>query len=355
MSYLSFKPIRMMVLSLLFVCPVTAQSISTPQAAATPNSKADKLANSAEAERAAKVRREHAGSLLMSLAVSARTFDDHALRALTQARVADALWQTDLEQSRGLFRRAWDAAEIADKEAQQRAGGTYIEPTKSRTEVLRLASRHDRALGEEFLERLKEQKEEDSKDSQRLNVGPFKIPDEATRQRLNLAGKLLVSGDIDRAIQFADPALGSVNIEAIDFLSSLREKNSTAADQRFAALLIRAQADLQSDYDTVSILSSYIFTPHLYVVSQGRGVFTSVVQPANVEPQLAAAFFRAATDILLRQMSLTDQDQNRLIGEGKYSVVNHLAQLFEQHGFREVAEALRAQVNRPLPDGARER
>src|SRR6266705_397625 len=325
MSYLSFKPIRMMVLSLLFVCPVTAQSISTPQAAATPNSKADKLANSAEAERAAKARREHAGSLLMSLAVSARTFDDHALRALTQARVADALWQT------------------------------YIEPTKSRTEVLRLASRRDRALGEEFLERLKEQKEEDSKDSQRLNVGPFKIPDEATRQRLNLAGKLLVSGDIDRAIQFADPALGSVNIEAIDFLSSLREKNSTAADQRFAALLIRAQADLQSDYDTVSILSSYIFTPHLYVVSQGRGVFTSVVQPANVEPQLAAAFFRAATDILLRQMSLTDQDQNRLIGEGKYSVVNHLAQLFEQHGFREVAEALRAQVNRPLPDGARER
>jgi len=316
MSYINFNPMLIMVLSLLFACHVRAQSISPPQAGATPDSKADKLASNAEAERAAKARREHAGSLLMSLAVDARTFGDHALRALTQARVADAFWEIDPEQSRSLFRRAWDAAEVADKEVRQRASDlTYIGPANSRTEVLHLASRRDRALGEEFLERLKEQKDQDSKDSQRRNVGPFKIPDEAARQRLNLAQQLLNGGDIDRAIQFADPALGFVNIEAIDFLSSLREKNSTAADQRFAALLIRAQADLQSDYDTVSILSSYIFTPHLYVVSQGRGVFTSVVQPANVEPRLTAAFFRTATDILLRQMSLTDQDQNGLIGK----------------------------------------
>src|SRR5260370_33423882 len=119
MSYISFKPVRMMVLSLLFVYPVRAQSISTPQAAATPNSKADKLGKNDEAERAAKARREHAGSLLMSLGVNARTFDNHALRALTQARVADALWQTDLERRRGLFRRPWGAAGIADKRPRQ--------------------------------------------------------------------------------------------------------------------------------------------------------------------------------------------------------------------------------------------
>src|SRR6266571_7096262 len=144
MGYISFNPILIMVLSLLFVCPVGAQSTSPPKAGATPDSKADKFVSNAEAEKAAKARREHAGSLLMYLAVDARTFDDHALRALTQARVADALWEIDPEQSRGLFRRAWDAAEIADKEARQRAGGTYIEPTNSRTEVLRLASKRDR-------------------------------------------------------------------------------------------------------------------------------------------------------------------------------------------------------------------
>ena len=68
--------------------------------------------------------------------------------------------------------KAWDAAEVADVEGQQRqaeeirqarakTGGGYAvaSPPAIRREVLRLAASRDRALGEEFLGKLKTQNE----------------------------------------------------------------------------------------------------------------------------------------------------------------------------------------------------
>ena len=241
-------------LFLLFVSPVKTQTDLAPQASRSATAaKSGKSAGNGEAERITRERRASALSLLVSLTSDAGKFSDLVLRARTHARIADTFWESDAEQGRALFRRAWEAAEIADREGQQQggAGGSYTVPTNSREEVLRLAARRDRALGEEFLGRLKEQKQEDAAEAQaRLNVGLFKISDEAARQRLNLARQLLDSGDLERAIQFADSALRSVNIETIDFLSSLREKNPTAADQRYTVLLTKAPADLQSDTDS---------------------------------------------------------------------------------------------------------
>ena len=96
------------------------------------------------------------------------------MRARSLARIADALWQVDTEQGRLLFRKAWDAAEVADidsdkklqeesRQQQLRTGSKgYVinTPPNIRREVLRLAAKHDRALGEEFLEKLKTQKVE---------------------------------------------------------------------------------------------------------------------------------------------------------------------------------------------------
>lgn len=313
---------------LFFVVSVRAQS-NPANVDATRSSNVDKSTKNGDADiRVVRERRALAQSLLLSLASDARTFHNRIVGARTQARIADAFWEFDAEQGRGLFRKAWAAAEIADKEAEQRAGSdlSYIAPTESREEVLRLAAGRDGALAEEFLARLKEQKQENAREAQeRINLGPFKIADEAARQRLNLARQLLDSGDIDRAIQFADSSLGFVNVEAVDFLSALRDKNPVAADQRYAGMLMSAQANLQSDADTVSILSSYVFTPHLYVFSQGRVVLASnPILPASVGPQLTVAFFRAATDILIRQPSRADQNQSPFALENKYPVVNHL-------------------------------
>jgi len=57
---------------------------------------------------------------LLSLAADVRNLSDQTLRARTQARIADALWDADPERARALFRSAWDAAERADREGQAR-------------------------------------------------------------------------------------------------------------------------------------------------------------------------------------------------------------------------------------------
>src|SRR5262249_30104955 len=203
--------------------------VSAPVKDATAESKA---ARDAEAARILKERRANAQSLLISLAADAVKFSDQTLRARTQARIADALWDSDAERARTLFRNAWDAAEVADREGQQRleeqirqarakTGGGYAvsTPPHVRREVLRLAARNDRALGEEFLEKFKQQKEQEATDPKNRS----NRADESVSQRLGLARQLLEAGDKERALQFADPVLGAINIDTVDFLSYLRE------------------------------------------------------------------------------------------------------------------------------------
>src|SRR6185503_2723351 len=50
-----------------------------------------------EADRVAKERQAQARSLLLSLASDARSFQNQTVRARTLARIADALWDTDVE------------------------------------------------------------------------------------------------------------------------------------------------------------------------------------------------------------------------------------------------------------------
>ena len=88
---------------------------AAPAKAAPANS-----ATAAEAELEVKERRAKARSLLISLSSDARAFHDQLLRARSLARIADALWRADTEQGRLLFRKAWEAAEVADQESDKK-------------------------------------------------------------------------------------------------------------------------------------------------------------------------------------------------------------------------------------------
>src|SRR5215204_6504273 len=244
---------------------------------------AAKSALSPEAERELKERRAKARSLLVALSSDARTFRDETLRARSLARIADALWQVDSEQGRLLFRKAWDAAEVADQESdkklqveireqQSRTGGGYATslPPDLRREVLRLVVRRDRVLGEEFLEKLKTQKAEAA-----TTASTRGRSNDALDRRLGVARELLASGDIKRALQFADPVLTVVEMLSINFLSELRERDASAADMRYAALLASSANNPQADANTVSLLSSYIFTPHMFMIFNGTNVSSS--------------------------------------------------------------------------------
>src|SRR5439155_463728 len=293
----------------------------------------------------------------------------------TLARVADALWDTDPERGRTLFRRAWDAAETGDKESQQRlqeeiqqqkakTGGNVAVsgPPDLRGEVLRLAARRDRALGEEFLGKLKSEKlQESNEGADKLKSNPLNAS-ETQSQRLSLAQQLLDT-DVERALQFADPALGSITIDALDFLSYLRDRDAAAADRRYAAMLGMAAGNLLSDANTVSLLSSYLFTPHLFVTfSRNGGTSTQSTSRNNVAPEapseLRQAFFRAAVEILLRPMAPPGQDQTAPAIDAKYLMLKRLLPLFEQYAPKETTDAVRAEMEAlasGLPENLRQR
>jgi hypothetical protein len=374
------RSLLLILLCLLLLCATAtaqpgAQSAPPPNEAKTipPKNVASKGKADPEAERIVRERRAQAQSLLISLAADAGSYNDQKLRARTQARIADVLWDADQERARTLFRKAWDAAEIVDQEGllkmqedikQQQAknGNSAVTgPPNVRGEVLRLAARRDRALGEEFLAKLKVEKAREATEATDKAKGdPFDTP-EGLSQRLSLARQLLGT-DVERALQFADPALGTVTREGIDFLTYLREKDATAADRRYAAMLGMAAGNLQSDANMVSLLSSYLFTPHTFVMFNGGAASTMQTsrggEPVVVTPELRAAFFRMAAGILLRPQAPPGQDQTSAGLQGKYLMIKRLLPLFEQYAPKDLTEALRAQMDAlgtTVPEDARQR
>src|SRR6185436_10963245 len=339
------------------------KTVSQPQVAAAPL--ATPAVKNKETSASAKARIEQKKalgiSLLVSLANDARNYQDQKLRARTLSRIADALWEPDPDQGRALFRKAWDAAESADQETARRrdeerqrhqadTGGFALAAGPDlRSEVLRLAAKRDRALGEELLDKLKEARKQEIADA--ATPAPTNALDTpaAIKKRLRLAGQLLES-DMERSLQFADPALGTVTMEGVDFLSFLRDKNPVAADQRYARLLAIAEADLKSDANTISLLSSYLFTPHLTVTfgsdgGQSASQTSQRTPPPEVSPQLRTAFFRTAAGVLLRPLPAKEQDRTSSGLQGKFLVIRRLMPLFEQYAPKEIAEQLRAEMS----------
>ena len=314
-----------------------------------------------EADAEAAQQRTIAISLVSALADESRSFKDQTRRARVQARAADVLWDSDPERARELFRRAWEAAEIVDAEtAKKRAeemrrleseGGPVVVRGGAdlRSEVLRLVAKRDRKLGEEFLKALDEAAEKarsETATDQRLNNSGTRV---GASQRLQLARRLVEDGEVQRALEFAAPALDSVNPETIFFLSTLREKNAQFADSAYTTLLARVVRDPSSDANTVSGLSSYLFTPFLYVTfdrdggsnqSRSRG---PTPPPADINANLRNNFFKVAYQILMQPLPAPDQDRSTSGQSGKYLIIKRLLPLFEQYA-ADLAPGLRTQM-----------
>jgi hypothetical protein len=315
--------------------------------------------NNEEVDADAAQQRTVAISLVTSLADEARSFKDQTRRARVQARAADVLWDTDTDRARELFRRAWEAAETVDAEtAKKRSeemrrleseGGPVVirGGPDLRSEVLRLVAKRDRKLGEEFLKALDESAEKERTEAaadQRRNAGNRL----GSSQRLQLARRLVEDGQVERAMEFAAPALNAVNMDTIFFLSALREKNAPLADSAYASLLARAASDSTSDANTVSGLSSYLFTPFLYVTFERQGGANRSQQrgptpPAEVDAALRNNFFKVAYQILMQPLQAPDQDRTTSGQTGKYLIIKRLLPLFEQLA-PDLAPGLRTQM-----------
>src|SRR5215210_673176 len=175
-------------LTALALCSVVSPvrvGAQEPQAAKPKPAKASAKKPGAEAaDPLAEMKRTTAVSLVSTLADDARMFRDPALRARVQARSADALWETEREKSVALFRRAWDEAEAADAEADRRVADDRARQQRERgyasvqlgpslrSEVLRLAAKRDRTLGEEFLTKLDEARKKELESAATSNERP---------------------------------------------------------------------------------------------------------------------------------------------------------------------------------------
>jgi hypothetical protein len=172
-------------------------------------------------------------------------------------------------------------------------------------------------------------------------------------ERLRLANGFLESDNLERALQFADPALTRVTVGSINFLVTLRDKNAAAADQRFAALLSIAAADPASDANTVSLLTSYAFTPSIYLVVSPAGIPSSNSYLPHPAPDLAPAlrrnFLQTAANILLRPFAQLDQSSAGRAGT--YFIAVRLLPLFQRFA-PDLASAISAQLAALGPEAA---
>jgi hypothetical protein len=329
-----------------------------PRPAVTATKKTDEEVVDAEA---VSMQRQAFGvSLIMTLADEARSYKTLALRPRIIAQVADALWDADSDEARTLFRRAWEAAVKADADDSSPPPGKDAPPAMVialrkvmgadlRSEVLSLAARRDRALGEEFLAKLNEAREQ----SRQNGDNPEPVNDswstsDETSKRLRVAHRLLEENQVERAIEFAAPVLAQVNEKTIRFLSNLRSKKPDLADKQFLLMMARAEVDPTSDANTVSGLSSYAFTPGFYVTFAADGGVRwapalGPIPAPNLTPAVRSRFFQVGGSILLRPSPPPDQDLTSAGRTGKHAVIKRLLPLFEQHA-PDTALALRSQV-----------
>jgi hypothetical protein len=335
----------------------TQSPASKPKARPDNAAAGEKAAATVEADLAREGRQAQARSLLFTLSSEARGFRDQTLRARSLARIADALWGVAAEQGRLLFREAWEAAEKADEEGHGQLN--------LRGGVLTLAARRDPQLAEEFLRKLKAEQQESG--ARPLGNGApaggnlWELP-EALERRLSLAENLLHAGDTERALHFADPALVGVTISTVEFLTQLREKDPAAADRRYSLMLASTAGNAAADANTVSVLSSYVFTPHLYVLfNRSGGADTARMRPpstpAEVSPQLRLAFFQTARAVLLRPQPPPEQERGTAGVVGKYMTLKRLLPLFERYAPPDIAAAMRGHfeaLNSHLGEGVRQ-
>jgi len=327
---------------LSWLCALPLSAAASPQTT-SPSQKNDEI----EAQR-----RAFAASIIMSLADETRSYKDLTLRARVLARSADALWDANPDEARRLLRRAWEAAEKADvreDEVASRSAAPVMliamrrgDGGDSRAEVLNIAARRDRALGDEFLAKL------NATTQASPSVNDSWTTSDEMSKRLSFAHRLLNDNQAEKALEFAAPALDRVNEASISFLSRLRLLNAALADKQFTRLLARAELDPASDANTVSGLSSYAFTPGMYVTFAGDGsvrwapALETITTP-NLPLEIRTSFFRVAASILLRPLPPPDQDLTSAGLIGKYLVIKRLLPLFEQYA-PDTAVALRSQL-----------
>jgi hypothetical protein len=260
--------------------------------------------------------------LLNETAYAARTFDDLFYRARVQTLAADALWSSDAERARAIFRLAWDAATAADETEEEALAeelgtvsgfaGTFV--GDSRDEVLsKVAARDPQLAGVLLRDYERDRKgvkpEAGDRSNPRTPWGDLSV---SGRRRIALAFDLLGRNQPERAAQIAAPIINEgVSGDLMSLILRMREQSAGAADALYIQLLKRTMSDAMADANSVLLLSSPVVSPQLLVIVDEGGSlqFRPIALPAK-QPQASPVsgatrnlFYNVAATVLARPVA----------------------------------------------------
>lgn len=356
-SFIARVPVLLILLTTaLATAPLQAQQQQRGRA----RPQASKPTAAQSRDEAAK-RRAQAVDLLNETAYAARLLDDLDYRARIQALAADALWSSDEQGARAIFRRAWDSATAADKVEQKAlldASGlpTISEETfvgDAREELLIKVATHDPQLANLFLQeylkdRYADQNETQAESQPQQRRTPWRRLTGGGQRRLALAYNLLYRNEPERAAQIAAPVVNEgVSGDLMEFILHLREYDPSQADALYLNLLKVAGTDATADANSVLLLSSPIVSPRLLTVVDDNGsmefrtITLQTTEPQKLPPPSSTTrslFYDVAATILARPVVPRPDVNPARAAVALYFTINRLLPYFEREATRYAPE-----------------
>jgi hypothetical protein len=296
-------------------------------------------------------RRAQAIAVLNETAYTARLLDDLVYRARVQALVADALWSSDEQTARTIFRRAWDAATAADKADQKALEDESVPVSDSenyfvgdaRDELLIKVAARDSQLANLFLQEYQKDryadKSEQQTESQQRRT-PWGRLSAGGQRRLALAHSLLYRNEPERAAQIAAPVINEgASGGLMELILHLREQSPAQAEALYDNLLKRTRTDATADANSVLLLSSFVISPQLLVVVDDNGslefrtITLQTTEPQKLPPPSATArtlFYDLAATILARPVVPRPDANPSRAAVALYFTLNRLLPYFER-------------------------
>ncbi len=260
---------------------------------------------------------QRALALLLQAGEEARSLKEAYQRARIQAAVADALWDHDAGHARELFQSAFEVAldyyrESKDDNLRQVTRGGFVSRADMRQEIIKLASRHDAALGraltEQYIEERERELQAQSQPSSRLRTNPLLgTVDPAANNLLSVASSLL-EVDLKAAVELAQRAFAlGLPQSSSHFFANLARRDRAAADQLYLSVIERIGQDQAALPGQLLLLAAYPFGENRVWIADGEQT-NSMAFPAltdfKLDPALIERFLAAAFALLSRTYHL---------------------------------------------------
>jgi hypothetical protein len=258
--------------------------------------------------------------IIKDAASEASKMDDRRSAIRITGKAADALWEKDKEYSKELFKRAFESAiehhsEIKDDELERMTRNLYMSHPDVRLEIIRLASRRDALLSQEFVEKYTEEKLREEKQRRQAASSNSKVRfdpafgqvDAASSDKLHLVEQLLMV-DKKAAMELGRKSFVSGIPQAAGyFFTMLAEKDRAAADQLYSMALERLKSDNAPVPGQLLLLSAYPFGDNQVWISSGGGVnrYKFALPPDyKIDQSLINHFFSVAFHVISRNIEL---------------------------------------------------